>query len=113
MQAQRDWLIARLNAERSQREAIRHYSLKEALLDKRVLLLSLVYFGGTFAGYGIVLFRPQIVHRLAAGFGMTGIINAIPCVFAAGAMVLWGRQSDHTENGRAKLPSPTRSGRQG
>jgi MFS transporter, ACS family, tartrate transporter len=42
------------------------------------------------------LFQPQIVHRLAAGFGMTGIINAIPYVFAAGAMVLWGRHSDHT-----------------
>jgi MFS transporter, ACS family, tartrate transporter len=96
MPAQRDWLIARLAAEQSQREAIRHYSLKQALLDKRVLLLSLVYFGGTFAGYGIVLFQPQIVHRLAAGFGMTGIINAIPYVFAAGAMVLWGRHSDHT-----------------
>jgi ACS family tartrate transporter-like MFS transporter len=93
---QRDWLIARLDSERSQREAIRHYSLKQALLDKRVLLLSLVYFGGTFSGYGIVLFQPQIVHRLAAGFGMTGVINAIPYVFAAIAMILWGRHSDHT-----------------
>ena len=36
MPAQRDWLIARLNAERSQREAIRNYSLKQALLDKRM-----------------------------------------------------------------------------
>ena len=94
--AQRDWLMARLDAERSQREAIRHYSLKQALLDKRVLLLSLVYFGGTFSGYGIVLFQPQIVHRLSEGFGMTGVINAIPYVFAACAMVLWGRHSDHT-----------------
>ena len=93
---QRDWLIARLASERVQREAIRHYSLKQALLDKRVLLLSLVYFGGTFSGYGIVLFQPQIVHRLASGFGMTGVINAIPYVFAAAAMVLWGRHSDHT-----------------
>jgi len=93
---QRDWLIARLDAERSQREAIRSYSLKQALLDKRVLLLSLVYFGGTFSGYGIALFQPQIVHRLAAGFGMTGIINAIPYVFGATAMVLWGRHSDRT-----------------
>jgi MFS transporter, ACS family, tartrate transporter len=94
--AQREWLIARLAAENTQRETIRHYSLKEALLDKRVLLLSLVYFGGTFSGYGIALFQPQIVHRLAAGFGMTGVINAIPYVFAAGAMILWGRHSDHT-----------------
>lgn len=93
---QRAWLIARLDAEQSRREAIRHYSLWQALLDKRVLLLSLVYFGGTFAGYGIVLFQPQIVHRLAAGFGMTGVINAIPYVFAAVAMILWGRHSDRT-----------------
>jgi MFS transporter, ACS family, tartrate transporter len=93
---QRNWLTTRLDAERAQREAIRHYSLKDALLDKRVLLLSLVYFGGTFSGYGIVLFQPQIVHRLAAGFGMTGVINAIPYVFAAAAMVWWGRHSDKT-----------------
>jgi MFS family permease len=94
--AQRNWLIARLDSERSRREAIRHYSLMQALLDKRVLLLSLVYFGGTFSGYGIVLFQPQIVHRLAEGFGMTGVINAIPYAFAAVAMILWGRHSDRT-----------------
>jgi MFS transporter, ACS family, tartrate transporter len=93
---QRDWLMNRLAIERTQRESIRTYSLLQALTDKRVLLLSLVYFGGTFSGYGIALFQPQIVHRLAAGFGMTGIINAIPYVFGACAMVLWGRHSDHT-----------------
>jgi ACS family tartrate transporter-like MFS transporter len=93
---QRNWLTTRLDSERSQREAIRHYSLKQALTNRRVLLLSLVYFGGTFSGYGIVLFQPQIVNRLSAGFGMTGVINAIPYVFAAAAMVLWGRHSDHT-----------------
>jgi ACS family tartrate transporter-like MFS transporter len=94
--AQRDWLTTRLDAERERREAIRSYSLKEALLDKRVLLLSLVYFGGTFSGYGLVLFQPQIVHRLAEGFGMTGLINAIPYVFGAVTMVLWGHHSDRT-----------------
>jgi ACS family tartrate transporter-like MFS transporter len=94
--AQKQWLIARLAAERAQREAIRHYSLGEALRDRRVLLLSLVYFGGTYAGYGIVLFQPQIVHKLSEGFGMTGIINAIPYVFGVFAMILWGRHSDRT-----------------
>ena len=96
--AQRDWLMARLDSERTQRESIRRYSLMQALTDKRVLLLSLVYFGGTFSGYGIGLFQPQIVHRLAAGFGfgMVGVINAIPAVFGACAMVLWGRHSDRT-----------------
>jgi MFS transporter, ACS family, tartrate transporter len=93
---QRDWLIARLAAERAQREAIRHYSLGQALRDRRVLLLSLVYFGGTYASYGIVLFQPQIVRKLAEGFGTIGLINAIPYVFGACAMIAWGRHSDHT-----------------
>lgn len=93
---QRNWLTSRLDAERAQRESIHRLSLREALTNRHVLLLSLVYFGGTFSGYGIVLFQPQIVHRLAAGFGMTGLINAIPYVFAAAAMVWWGRHSDQT-----------------
>jgi ACS family tartrate transporter-like MFS transporter len=93
---QREWLIRRLAAERAQREAIRHYSLGEALRDKRVLLLSLVYFGGTFSGYGTVLFLPQIVRKLAEGFGTIGLLSAIPPLFGVFAMILWGRHSDHT-----------------
>jgi D-galactonate transporter len=93
---QRSWLIARLAAERGQREAIRHYSLWEALRDKRVLLLSLVYFGGSYASYGLVLFQPQIVRKLAEGFGMVGVINAIPYFFGVCAMILWSRHSDRT-----------------
>jgi MFS family permease len=94
--AERHWLVGRLDAERRQREAVRRYSLRQALADRRVLLLSLVYFGGTFAGYGITLFQPQIVHRLVGGLGRTGLVNAVPYVFAAVAMVLWGRHSDRT-----------------
>src|SRR5271156_1550751 len=93
---QRRWLIERLAAERAQREAIRHYSLGEALRNSRVLLLSLVYFGGTYASYGIVLFQPQIVRKLAEGFGTIGLIDAIPYVFGACAMIVWGRHSDRT-----------------
>jgi len=93
---QRQWLIDRLETERDQREAVRRYSLGEALRNPRVLLLSLVYFGATYSAYGLVLFQPQIVHRLAHGFGMTGLINAIPYVFAVCAMIFWGRHSDRT-----------------
>ena len=38
---------------------------------------------------------------------MTGVINAIPYVFAAGAMVLWGRHSDRTGERPAMSPWPT------
>ncbi len=94
--AQRHWLIRRLAEERFRREAMRRYSLLQALADRRVLLLSLAYFSSTFAGYAVTLFQPQIVNRLVGGFGRTGVVNAIPYVFAAVAMVLWGRHSDQT-----------------
>jgi hypothetical protein len=46
----------------AQREAIRHYALAETLLEPRVWLLTLVYFGQNVSGCGFVLFLPQIVR---------------------------------------------------
>jgi len=93
---QRDWLVRRLAAERSQREAIRHYKLSEIFGNSRVWLLTLVYFGQTMTGYGLVLFLPQIVNRFGVGVGMNGLISALPFAAAAVAMVLWGLHSDRT-----------------
>jgi MFS transporter, ACS family, tartrate transporter len=93
---QREWLIARLAAERAQREAVRHYSLGEALRNKRVLILCLVYFGGTFSGYGTVLFLPQIVRQLSSNYDVIGLLSAIPPLFGMCSMILWGRHSDRT-----------------
>jgi sugar phosphate permease len=93
---QRDWLIARLAAERAHKESIRHYALKETLLNPRVWLLTLVYFGQNVSGYGLVLFLPQIVKRFGVGVGMNGLISALPFAAGAVAMVLWGIHSDRT-----------------
>jgi ACS family tartrate transporter-like MFS transporter len=94
--AQKAWLIAELDGERRQRESIRRYTVWQALTNPRILLLALVYFGGTFAGYTVALFQPQIVHRFVGSFGLIGLVNAIPYACAALAMVLWGRHSDRT-----------------
>jgi ACS family tartrate transporter-like MFS transporter len=93
---QRAWLTARLDAERAQREAIHHYGLGETLRNGRVWLLTLVYFGQNVSGYGFALFLPQIVKRFGVSIAQTGLISAIPFVFAAVAMVLWGLHSDRT-----------------
>jgi ACS family tartrate transporter-like MFS transporter len=50
--AERDALVRRLAAERAQREAARAYTLREALVDPRVLALGLVYFGLVSGNYG-------------------------------------------------------------
>jgi ACS family tartrate transporter-like MFS transporter len=93
---QREWLVRRLAAERSQKEAIRHYSLSQTMRNSRVWLLTLVYFGQNVTGYGLVLFLPQIVSRFGVGVGTNGLISALPFVAGAVAMVLWGLHSDRT-----------------
>jgi LPXTG-motif cell wall-anchored protein len=46
---ERSWLVDRLAAEERQRVAARHYAVLQALLNPRVLALSLVYFGAVAA----------------------------------------------------------------
>ena len=93
---QRDWLIGRLAAERSHKEAIRHYSFAQTMRNPRVWLLTLVYFGQNMSGYGLVLFLPQIVSRFGVGVGVNGLLSALPFAAGAVAMVLWGLHSDRT-----------------
>jgi MFS transporter, ACS family, tartrate transporter len=92
--AERNWLTDRLEAERRHREQIRHYTLWQALRDPRVLALSLVYFGVVAANYGLSFWLPQIVKNFGLSNVATGFVTAIPYVFGAVAMVLWGRRSD-------------------
>jgi ACS family tartrate transporter-like MFS transporter len=73
----------------------RHHSrLLPALLDARVLLLSLVYFGIVIGLYGIGIWLPQIVKAMGFSNEAVGLIVALPYLASAAAMILWGRHSD-------------------
>jgi ACS family tartrate transporter-like MFS transporter len=100
-------LQARLDAERKEREAIRKYTLGEALTNPRVLGLSVVYFGYVSGNYGLGYWLPQIVKEAAAKSeldkvtgiplnSLTGYLVAVPFAFAVVAMVWWTRHSDVT-----------------
>ena len=98
--AQRDWLVRRLADERGRKEAVHNYSLAETIRNPRVWLLTLVYFGQNVAGYGLVIFLPQIVSRFGVGVGMNGLISALPYLAAAMAMVWWGLHADRSAEHR-------------
>ncbi len=92
---ERSWLMTRLADERRQREADRHYSVLQAVLNPRVLGVAMVYFGAVACNYGLGFFLPTIVK----GFGglsntEVGFITAIPYVVGTVGMVWWGRRSD-------------------
>ena len=81
-------------AEDTARERVRHYTLREALTDRRVLALSFVYFGIATGMYGLTFWLPQIVKGFGLSNSATGVVTAIPYIFAAAAMFVWGRSSD-------------------
>ncbi|MBV9567737.1 MAG: MFS transporter, partial [Hyphomicrobiales bacterium] len=85
-----------LATERSGREALRHYSLTEALSNPRVLALSAIYFGNVTCNYGLGFFIPQILQRFGIPTADVGWYVAIPYLLAMISMVVWSRHSDAT-----------------
>ena len=103
---EREWLVARLDQERRQRESVRHYSVAEALLNPKVLALSLVYFGAVATNYGLSFFLPQIVKAFGVSNVQAGLIAALPYLVGVVSIVLWGRRSDRKLERRFHLAFP-------
>jgi len=101
---ERDWLVARIAAERRATEAVRTYTLWQAMYNPKVLLLALNYFGIVTASLGMLIFIPQIIKSLGNYDNMTvGWLTMIPYFCGAVAMVTWGRISDRMNERRWNL----------
>jgi ACS family tartrate transporter-like MFS transporter len=91
---ERETIAGLLARDRAANPYVRHHALLPALLDRRVLLLSLVYFGIVIGLYGIGLWLPQIVKAMGFSNEAVGLIVALPYLASAAAMIAWGRRSD-------------------
>jgi len=101
---ERDWLVGTIAAERRATEAVRKFTLWEALYNPKVLLLALNYVGIVTASLGMLIFVPQIIKSLGNYSNMTvGWLTMIPYIVGAIAMVLWGRLSDRMNERRWNL----------
>jgi MFS transporter, ACS family, tartrate transporter len=103
---ERAWLVARLQQEQTKRETVRRYSVTEALVNPKVLALSLVYFGAVATNYGLSFFLPQIVQAFGVSNLQAGLITALPYVVGVVSIVWWGRHSDRTLERRFHLALP-------
>jgi ACS family tartrate transporter-like MFS transporter len=103
---ERAWLVARLRVEQAKRETVRRYTVKEALLNLKVLALSFVYFGAVATNYGLSFFLPQIVKAFGVSNLQAGLITALPYIVGAIGIVWWGRHSDRTLERRFHLALP-------
>src|ERR1700682_3509232 len=91
---ERKWLSERLELEQRQRQAVHDYSVAEALVNPRVIGLSLVYFGAVATNYGLSFFLPQIVKAFGLNTFLTTVVSATPYLVGLIGMVWWGRRSD-------------------
>ena len=103
---ERAWLVTRLEEERRQRETVRRYSVREALLNPKVLALSVVYFGAVATNYGLSFFLPQIVKAFGISDVQAGVVAALPYVVGLVSIVFWGRRSDRKLERRFHLAFP-------
>lgn len=93
----RDWLAAKMAAERAVRQQHGHASLGAAFASPKVWRLATVYFLNTLVTYGVFLWLPKILRDLSGhgGWRLT-VITSIPFVCALIGMIVIGRHSDRT-----------------
>lgn len=92
---ERNWLVASLKREQREQGARRH-SIWQGMLDGRVLVLSLIYFGTSAGLYVLGIWSPQIIARFGLSPFQIGWLNGAPGIAAVVAMVAWSRHSDRT-----------------
>jgi len=103
-EAERNWLVNTIAAERRATEAGGTFTLWQSLYNPKVLLLSLNYLGIVTASLGMLIFIPQMIKSLGSFSNMTvGWLTMIPYICGGVAMVVWGRISDRMNERRWNL----------
>ena len=64
--------------------------------NKYVLLLTLIYIGGTSVTNALALWQPQIIKAYDLTTMQVGLLNSVPFAIASLAMYLWATHSDRT-----------------
>ena len=103
---EKQWLIDQLQAEAYLRLDRHKPSVAQAILNPKILLLGFIYFGAVASRDSIGFFLPQIVKEFGLTNTQTGFVSAIPYLFGAVGMIVWGRNSDQTGERKAHVAIP-------
>jgi len=100
---EKQWLEAKLEAERAAVARKGRLKLLAALTDPRTLVLAAIYFCLTISSYGIVFFLPQIAKRFGFSDLKTGFAISATYVLGTVGMVVLGFSSDRMKERRGHL----------
>ena len=94
---EKHWLTRELESERAAKEQRKKFTLVEALTERPVLLLGLLYLCLTMGIYGIGFWLPQILKGISQQNDIgIGLLSALPYIVAVVSMVFIARHSDKT-----------------
>jgi len=95
---EREWITDELNREKKAKAAVRSYTIAQALWQREVIVLTLIYFLGATGIYGFSFWFPTILKR-ASGFsiGTVTLLVTLPYLAALAATLLNGWHSDRTQ----------------
>lgn len=102
---EKQWLADRLAQENSGMDEHADNGFK-ALVNPRVLLMSLCYIGFPLAAYGLSYWLPTIVQGFGVSNTMNGVINIIPWLIVALALWIVPTAADKTENKTPYIVGP-------
>ncbi|WP_353651240.1 MFS transporter [Nakamurella sp. A5-74] len=91
------WLTTTLDEQNRRTESTFKYTVRQALVQPRILLLSLVYFGLVTGLYGIGFWLPTIIKgHLSNDNFVISLYTAIPYVIGTAAIIWWGKVVDRS-----------------
>jgi len=94
--ADRAWIERKLAADQAAYALKSHGSPLKALKDVRVLLLALLFLPFPLSIYGLSLWLPTIIKQFGVSDVATGLLSAVPYLFAVVGLYLVPRHSDRT-----------------
>ena len=94
--ADRVWIERELAADQAAYALKSHGSPLKALKDVRVLLLALLFLPFPLSIYGLSLWLPTIIKQFGVSDVATGLLSAVPYLFAVVGLYLVPRHSDRT-----------------
>ena len=94
-QAEKEWLVAKLESERDKNK-VQRISVAKSFASIKVWHLAAIYFFFQIGSQAVQFWMPQIVKGFSATFGnmMVGYILIIPPLVAICVQIPWGRHSD-------------------
>ncbi len=94
---ERRWITEELEREKRSKRAVKPLTVWQAMRQRDVVVLTLLYFLIVTGNYGFNLWLPKMVQQLSglSTFQVT-LISAIPFLAALPVMLLWGWHSDRT-----------------